>query len=86
MTVGVGGDADDAGLVESDEQGDGVSGGEMYADWGFWWWIWRGQGMGFGGEVSVGPKAGIGEVMPLGGTTVNGLVVEVVGLEIVGRS
>lgn len=42
--------------------------------------------MGFGGEVSVGPKAGIGEVMPLGGTTVNGLVVEVVGLEIVGRS
>ena len=38
MPVGVGGDADEAGLVESDRQGDGVSGvdgGEMYADCGF---------------------------------------------------
>ena len=35
IPVGVGGDADDAGLVESDRQGDGVSGvdgGDMYAD------------------------------------------------------
>ena len=40
MPVGVGGDADEAGLVESDQQGDGVSsvdGGEMYTDCGFWW-------------------------------------------------
>lgn len=39
MPVGVGGDAEDAGLVESDRQGDGVSGvdgGERYAEEGLW--------------------------------------------------
>ena len=42
MPVGMGGNADEAGLVESDQQGDGMSGvdgSEMYADCGFWWWI-----------------------------------------------
>ena len=42
MPVSMGGDADEARLVELDRQGDGVSsinGSEMYADCGFWWWI-----------------------------------------------
>lgn len=42
MPVGLGGDTDEAGLVEFDRQGDGVSGvdgSEMYVDCEFWWWI-----------------------------------------------
>ena len=38
IPVGVGGDAEEAGLVKFDRDGDGVSGvdgGEMYADCGF---------------------------------------------------
>ena len=37
MSIGIGGNAEDARLVESDRQGDVVSGGgDMYADEGFW--------------------------------------------------
>ena len=41
IPVGIGGDAEEARLVKTDREGEGVlgvDGGEMYADCGFWWW------------------------------------------------
>ena len=55
IPVGVGGDADEAGLVESDRQGDGVSGvdgGDMYTDEGLLIMVYlKRWGVGFGGEL-----------------------------------
>ena len=42
MPVGMGGAAEDAGLVKSDQQNKGVLGvkeGEMYTGCGLWWWF-----------------------------------------------
>ena len=53
----------------------GVDGGEIYADetlW-WWWWIWGGEGVGFSGEVCLGPKEGMGEVELLRATAGKGL-------------
>ena len=50
--MGIGGNAEEAGLVESnlEEEGMlGIDGGEMYTDCRFWWWwIWGGNGVGLG--------------------------------------
>ena len=84
IPVDVSGDIDDAGLVESNQQGDcvlGVQGGEMYADCGFWCWI-CGGGMGFS---SGGSKEGRGKVGLLPTIVGKGLEVEVTSLEMVGR-
>ena len=89
IPTGVGGDAEEAGLVKSDQDGDGVSGidgGEIYTDCGFrWWWIWGGVGLGLGGDVCRGPKLGIGEVELLGATVGKRLVEVAVIFNIVWR-
>ena len=64
MPIGVGGNTNNTGLVESDWQSEGVScmkEGEMYTGCRFWGWIWGGEAVGFGGEVCLGPKEEIGE-------------------------
>ena len=89
MPVGVGGDADDTGLVESDRQSEGVSGlkeGDMYAGCRLGEWIWGGEGVGFGGEVCPGPKEEIGEVKWLRATMGRELAVEEADLKMVGRA
>ena len=89
-TIPVGVGAEEARLVESNHDGDGVSGvdrGEICADCGFWWWwIWGGEGVGLGGEACLGPKLGIGEVELLGVTTGKGLVEVVASFKMVWRT
>ena len=89
IPIGVGGNAEEAGLVKSDGDGDGMSGvdgGEMYADCGFcWWWIWGGNGVGLGGDACLGLKLGIGEVELLGAMAGKRLVEVAASFDIVWR-